>query len=182
MSPCRCLAGDLMKSMELRISNRALVGPMTGWVEPRFGFWVQETTETGQIKRAQWVRNPLFRSLARFAQLHTHLDGIDMVFAFPTELDHFIDVMARNPLPSGPNFAGAAVGLPNGHWLSRFPGKGKSTKFRTKAVKFLQEPRPEIREFRSFYKSVDLSGHQYLFDGAAFSGAGTQRDPYRRVA
>ena len=74
-----------------------------------------------------------------------------LVFSTPLELDQFLSVMSKNPLPSGRSlFPGRAVGRPNNHWLSRLPSKAKTLKCRMAACRYLTEA-PAVRRFREFY-------------------------------
>ncbi|MEM9972579.1 MAG: hypothetical protein AAF771_00265 [Pseudomonadota bacterium] len=170
-----------MKHAEIRYSSQFPRSPISGWIGPRYGIWVQHRTASGQWRRPHWQRSPFFQNRKRWAQLITHLDGVNMVFATPQELDHFIDVMSQNPLPKGRSLGAdyPATSLPNNHWLSRFPARGKSRKFREKAIRFLSSDRPAIREFRSFYWEVDFSDAEGVFPGSPVNGRGTYNAPYR---
>lgn len=169
-----------MKSIEVRYSDDFPTSPMTGWTGVRYGVWISDRTVSGQRRKAQWRRAPFYSSRKRWAELHAHLDGIDMQFATPQELDHFIDVMSRNPLPKGANlFPGfRRPGLPNKHWLSRFPARGKSRKFRDKAIAFLTSKEPALTEFRAFYKGTDYTELAGFADRTNLSGSGTYQQPF----
>ncbi|MCU0754006.1 MAG: hypothetical protein MUE46_02650 [Xanthomonadales bacterium] len=57
------------------------------------------------------------------AVLIVQIGAFDLIFASLAELDHFLDVLSRRPLPRPARLVAAAgrTGGPNGHWLSRLP-------------------------------------------------------------
>ena len=67
--------------------------------------------------------------------------GVELVFTSPAELDTYVDVMSRKPLPSSRALSRGFPMGPNSHWLSRLPKKAKSVKHRETAVKYLREIR-----------------------------------------
>ena len=81
-----------------------------------------------------------------FLFLHVEFDGVELRFSAPAQLDHFIDVLSRKPLPTSRRLSsqrGPAVG-PNGHWLSRLPTPLKSPRGRTRLVESLKAIRPHV--------------------------------------
>ena len=81
-------------------------------------------------------------------QLIIEFDRVHLRFSSSAELDHFIDVLSRNPLPTTRRLSelrGTEVG-PNGHWLSRLPSRAKPLGFRRRLVAYLQTVRPEAWE------------------------------------
>lgn len=75
-----------------------------------------------------------------FVFLHVEFDGAELRFSAPAQLDHFIDVLSKQPLPTSRNLAsqsGLPVG-PNGHWLSRLPASLKSPRKRMRLVEALK--------------------------------------------
>ncbi len=79
-----------------------------------------------------------------WAQLVVELDGVVVRFSSAAELDHFIDVLSRDPLPTTRRLSelrGTTLG-PNRHWLSRLPSRAKPRDFRRRLVAYLQRVRP----------------------------------------
>lgn len=75
-----------------------------------------------------------------FAFLVVSYGRHDLEFSSPAQLAHFIDVLARAPLPTTralSKLRGASVG-PNGHWLSRLPAVLKTPKERSRLVAALE--------------------------------------------
>lgn len=87
------------------------------------------------------------------AQLSVELDGVELHFWLPEELDHVAEILSRTPLPTAYTLHKQDAGETalNSHWLSRLPKRAKTTKWRTRFIKFLaSQPKP-LREFRAFY-------------------------------
>lgn len=86
---------------------------------------------------APWMRRPISEPLPRSgpvaagpAALEVRIGRHDLVFGSLAELDHFLDVLSRTPLPRPSRLIAAAdaAGGPNGHWLSRLPTALKGPK------------------------------------------------------
>lgn len=58
-----------------------------------------------------------------YAALCVRVGPHELVFSSPEQLDHFIEVLSRKPLPRPARLIADAglPGGPNGHWLSRLP-------------------------------------------------------------
>jgi len=98
--------------------------------------------------------------------LSVHFQGVELRFALPEELDLFMSVMSRNPLPSGRSLVpDCAIGRPNQHWLSRLPKEAKPWKFRQAICKYLSECKT-VKEFRAFYQQRPI---QFKFEGVCAS-------------
>lgn len=133
--------------------------PMSGRVGARWIGWVAQQNANGQPRRPKQIPHPFLEQRKKWCLLEVHFDGVDLRFAMPEELDHFIDVMSQNPLPSGRALAPeCAIGRPNGHWLSRLPAKAKPMKFRSRVCAYLSAC-PEAEELRQFYKSQPIQFH-----------------------
>lgn len=81
-----------------------------------------------------------------FLFLHVELEGVDLQFSAPAQLDHFIEVLSTKPLPTSSQLSlrrGVPVG-PNSHWLSRLPAKLKTPRVREKVVRVLRNVRAEV--------------------------------------
>jgi len=81
-----------------------------------------------------------------YSFLHVEVDGFDLQFSAPAQLDHFIDVLSSKPLPTSRQLSskrGLPVG-PNGHWLSRLPAKLKTPRKREKLVRLLRHVRERV--------------------------------------
>ncbi|WP_245304546.1 hypothetical protein [Rhizobium sp. WYCCWR10014] len=93
--------------------------------------------------------------------LSVHFNGVDFEFAIPAEIDRFLDVMSRNPLPSGPSLVpNFPLGRPKYHWLASLPKGATNWKFRTSLCKYLVGS-PDVRRFREFYADPPL---RYSFE------------------
>lgn len=67
-------------------------------------------------------------------------------FSSPEQLDHFVEVLSMNPLPTTRKLSalrGTTKG-PNGHWLSRLPSTLKSAKQRALMVNALKKLPREV--------------------------------------
>jgi hypothetical protein len=81
-----------------------------------------------------------------FAFLHVEFDSAELVFSAPAQLEHFIDVLSKKPLPTSRALSlqrGLPVG-PNGHWLSRLPAQLKSPRARVRLVESLKAIRASV--------------------------------------
>jgi hypothetical protein len=81
-----------------------------------------------------------------FAFLHVAFDAAELCFSAPAQLDHFIDVLSKKPLPQSRALSsqrGLPVG-PNGHWLSRLPATLKSPRNRMRLVESLKAIRASV--------------------------------------
>jgi hypothetical protein len=75
-----------------------------------------------------------------FCFLRVELGEDEFVFSSPAQLSHFIEVLARKPLPTSRQLSaarGTGVG-PNGHWLSRLPKDLKSPMNRARVVRTMK--------------------------------------------
>lgn len=81
-----------------------------------------------------------------YAFLHVDFESHELQFSALAQLDHFIEVLSRKPLPTSKQLSsrrGLPVG-PNGHWLSRLPAELKSPRKREKLVQVLGVIRAEV--------------------------------------
>ncbi len=81
-----------------------------------------------------------------FAFLHVEFDATELWFSAPAQLDHFIDVLSKKPLPTSRALSsarGSRVG-PNDHWLSRLPARLKSPRHRMRLVDALKAIRADV--------------------------------------
>jgi len=79
--------------------------------------------------------------------LHVDAAGVDLQFSSVDQLDHFIDVLATQPMPTSRQLSrkrGLPVG-PNGHWLSRLPARLKAPRERLKLVAGLRAVRARLQ-------------------------------------
>ncbi len=122
----------------------------------KYHFHYQPDWRTAPV--AFWVHLPLNGSDAfdppaplaiphkGFAFLHVEFDGAELWFSAPAQLDHFIDVLSKKPLPTSRALSsrrGVDVG-PNGHWLSRLPATLKSPRNRARLVESLRTIRSSV--------------------------------------
>ena len=76
-----------------------------------------------------------------WARLSVEFNGVVLEFASGHEVEHVIEVLSTNPLPTTRSLSrlrGSPKG-PNSHWLSRLPAKAKSWKFRQQLVAHLSK-------------------------------------------
>lgn len=145
-----------MKSAELYYSRNFPETPISIWADFRWRGWVKETTASGQRKRPAQIDHPFRFQRKLWCLLHVHFRGVDLIFATPAELDQFLDVISRNPMPSGYSLLpGQKIGRPSRHWLSRLPKEAKSWKFRQAVCRFLRENKV-VGKFRDFYADQPL--------------------------
>jgi hypothetical protein len=157
--PCLYIA---MKSAKLSYSRIFPETPISIWAGARIFGWTRESTPGGQYKRPRRVQHPFVHQRKIWCLLTIHFHGIDLLFATPRELDQFIHVMERNPLPSGWALVpGWAYGRPNRHWLSRLPKHTKTWKYRQAVCKYLRENKI-VQEFRDFYEEQPI---KFEFEG-----------------
>lgn len=142
-----------MKSAELSYHSGFPSTPISWWAGARSDGWVRPRTASGQFKRAARIVHPFLDQRKLWCLLSVHFQGVDLRFAMPEELDQFIAVMSRNPLPSGGSLVpGWPLGRPPQHWLARLPGKAKPWKFRHAVCEYLRQSEV-ARQFRAFYSS-----------------------------
>lgn len=92
--------------------------------------------------------------------LRVAFESHELQFSAIAQLDHFIDILSRKPLPTTRQLSslrGLPVG-PNGHWLSRLPAALKSPRKREKLVQALRAVRVQVAGSWS-----DLSLHRTAF-------------------
>lgn len=141
-----------MKSAQTSLHSQFPATPVSYWAGARWRGWVREDDATGNLKRIDEVRHPFLDQRKAWCLLEVHFAGVDLLFATPQELDHFIGILSQNPLPSGRALVPeCAVGRPSKHWLSRLPKKAKSLKFRDKLCQYLENC-DAASTFRKFYK------------------------------
>lgn len=141
-----------MKSAQISFHRTFPATPVSGWVGARWHAWVREDDATGYLKLLSIVPHPFPNQRKLWCMLEVHVDEVDLRFAMPQELDHFIDILSQNPLPSGRSLTpNCAIGRPKNHWLTRLPSKAKSLKFRKRIFSYLSECHASA-EFRDFYK------------------------------
>ncbi|ROZ75382.1 hypothetical protein [Ramlibacter sp. WS9] len=107
-------------------------------------FWVHIPTPNTEREFAPPAPEPIPHK--GYAFLHVEVEGVDLQFSAPAQLDHFIEVLRRKPLPTSRQLSskrGLALG-PNGHWLSRLPAKLKAPRAREKMVRVLREVRAKV--------------------------------------
>jgi hypothetical protein len=151
-----------MKSAELSYHPIFPVTPMSGRVGARWYGWVSNKTAGGQYRHPRRVEHPFLGQRKLWCLLSVHFQGVDLWFAMPEELDQFIDIMSRNPLPSGRSLAPeCAIGRPRYHWLAKLPKEAKPWKFRQAICKYLSASET-AKKFRDFYRERPV---RFEFEG-----------------
>lgn len=159
-----------MKSAQIDLYRNFPDAPMSGSAGARYYGWVQRTTDSGQPKSPERVGHPFLQQRKSWCLLSVHFNGVDLRFAMIEELDLFLNVMSRNPLPSGYSLVpDCPIGRPSRHWLARLPKQTKPWKFRKALCDFLRE-NATVLAFRAFYERTPVKFH---FDGVddSYSGA-----------
>lgn len=119
-------------------------------MKPTFRFTYEKDWRTAPV--AFWVHVPIPGAVDAcdppapvatphlgYAFLRVEFESHELQFSDLAQLDHFIDVLSRKPLPTSRQLAsrrGLPVG-PNGHWLSRLPAELKSPRKRERLVQSL---------------------------------------------
>jgi len=114
------------------------------WRSAPVAFWVHVPVPNTERECEPPVPDPIPHK--GYAFLHVEVDGIDLQFSSPAQLDHFIEVLDTKPLPTSRQLSsrrGLPVG-PNGHWLSRLPAKLKSPRRREELVGVLRRIRASV--------------------------------------
>ena len=102
---------------------------------------------------AYWVHVPVSNSTTEFDPpapehiphkgfcfLRVELGEEELIFSSTAQLNHFVEVFAKKPLPTSRQLSaarGTGAG-PNGHWLSRLPKELKSPSKRVMVVRHLR--------------------------------------------
>ena len=114
------------------------------WRTAPVAFWVHVPV-SGSATECDPPAPPAIANLG-YAFLRVAFENHELQFSALAQLDHFIEVLSRKPLPTSRQLSsrrGLPVG-PNGHWLSRLPAKLKSPRKREKLVQSLTAIRSEV--------------------------------------
>jgi hypothetical protein len=150
---------QVMKSARINLYRNFPETPMSGRAGARYYAWVQRTNDSGQPKSPERVGHPFLEQRKSWCLLSVHFNGVDLRFAMIEELDLFLNVMSRNPLPSGYSLVpDCAIGRPSRHWLARLPKQAKSWKFRKALCDFLRA-NTTVQAFRAFYERNPVKFH-----------------------
>jgi hypothetical protein len=109
------------------------------WRSAPGAFWVHVPVEGKQGSFAPSA--PLAVPHKGYAMLHVEFNAHELVFSSLAQLEHYIEVLSKTPLPTSRQLSlasGVKTG-PNQHWLSRLPASLKSPKSRPSLVKALVE-------------------------------------------
>ena len=129
-----------MARVRLLTSAKRLAGPLT--------YWVHRPQDGDTWARATRFDPPLPPPDASGAFPHYTVEhlGHEVGFASAAEVDHALDVLARDPLPTAQELAQAA-GAPERaymHWIETFPARLKAVDERRRFVQLLEELRGKI--------------------------------------
>lgn len=156
-----CIAA-WMKSAKLSYHAIFPDTPISGRAGARWLAWVPQQSPGGQYRRPRRIVHPFLEQRKLWCLLSVHFQGVDLRFAMPLELDLFVAVMSRNPLPSGRSLVpDCAIGRPKRHWLARLPKEAKPWKFRKAICEYLAA-NETVRQFRAFYETRPL---EFQFEG-----------------
>lgn len=146
-----------MKSAALTYHKAFPETPISSWVGARFWAWKPSYSLSGQPMRPIRSAHPFLVQRPLWCRLDVHFNGIDLRFAFPQEVDHFLHVMEKNPLPSGHRLSpGTRIGRPMRHWLAKLPARAKSARFRKMLCDYLHKEK-KVQDFRAFYAARPVS-------------------------
>lgn len=155
-----------MKRIDLHYCNEFPWTPLSGWAGAKSVGWVLKFTKSGQPMRPDSVSHPFLVQRKKWCLMHVHFQKVDLLFATPQELRLFLEVMGRNPLPSGPSLLEGwpFPGRPNAHWLSRLPKRAKPWKYRQAICRYLSQS-PDVKCFLAFYENEPVKFEfEYVFD------------------
>jgi hypothetical protein len=112
------------------------------WRNAPLAFWVHEESTPGSWYGTTTYAPAAPKPRGRRGYLYLIVEfGRDTLeFSSREQLDHFVDVLSMNPLPTSRRLSalrGVAKG-PNGHWLSRLPAALKATRKRAELVQALK--------------------------------------------
>lgn len=130
------------------------------WRTAPVAFWVHIPVPDSQTKYEPAI--PPYVLHKGYAFLRVQYGQHELQFSSPAQLAHFIEVLARKPLPTSTQLSSLRklpVG-PNGHWLSRLPASLKTPRNRQKLVKELLAVQAQVvtpEDNQSFQWSV--KGH-----------------------
>jgi hypothetical protein len=126
-------------------------------MKPAFRFTYEKDWRTAPL--AFWVHVPVAETTDAcdpaapvaiphlgYPFLRVEFESHELQFSALAQLDHFIEVLSRKPLPTSRQLSsrrGLPVG-PNGHWLSRLPAELKSPRKREKLVQVLGAIRSQL--------------------------------------
>ncbi len=101
------------------------------------------------------VKHSLLLRRNLWCLLRVEVNGEDLQFSTPQQLDIVIDTLSHNPMPSRTtrSFHGPNASRKNRHnhsWFSGLPAKAESTNWREQFVAFVARAKP-VQEFRDFY-------------------------------
>jgi hypothetical protein len=118
------------------------------WRAEPMAFWVHAAADESTWAHATSYSPAAPTAIAHrgYAVLCIEADATTLRFSSPEQLDHFIDILGRKPMPSTRRLSqlrGADFG-PNSHWLSRLPAALKQPKTRQQLISKLKKIRAEI--------------------------------------
>lgn len=128
-----------MKNAKLLFSKDFKRSPISTWVGFPTFLYAKSTNPNEDWSVPVRVQHPIDTRRGPWCQLKIHFNNINLLFSLPLELDHFIDVMKQNPLPSGLSLSPYSnIGRPNRHWLAKLPKQAMPYTFRMKLINYLE--------------------------------------------
>lgn len=148
-----------MKSTALSYHRTFPWTPVSGWVGSQMVAWRLQQDHPGRRIKIVQVQHRFADQRPMWCLLTVTMQGVQLHFATPQELDHVLDVLGQNPMPSGRSLVPSqGLGRPNSHWLSRLPKRAKTTKFRAAFARFVAR-NADVRRFRAFYERQPVDYH-----------------------
>lgn len=113
------------------------------WKFSPMAYWVHIETGSKSWRLSDEFEPPAPKQFGGlgYPQLTIEFNGYSFIFTSEQQLEVFIAVMARKLLPSSLELSNKRIGTqgPNGHWLSRLPGKTKPWRYREKLVEYCRK-------------------------------------------
>jgi hypothetical protein len=109
----------------------------TDWRHLPAAYWVHIPVEG--VPHAFLPPAPIGVPHKGFAVLHVEFQQHELVFSSAAQLDHYIEILSKTPLPTTRQLSALRheASGPNSHWLSRLPAELKASKVRPALVKAL---------------------------------------------
>ena len=113
------------------------------WERAPMSFWVHPAMDGRRRYRAPASEPPLPKPVPGkgYPRYYVELDDFVFEFASLAEIDTRIATLSRKHLPSTDRETSERGTGPGSHWLNKLPGRTRSWRFRSRAIKYLREAR-----------------------------------------
>jgi hypothetical protein len=150
-----------MKNASLSYHKECPITPLSGAGGATSFAYRCPVLENGRIGSAVPVPHPIKEARKLWCLLRIEVDGVEVRFATPDELDLFITTLRPGRMPSRTTrvFKGSDASRknrPNQNWFSRLPAKAKSAKWRPVFQAYVKQSK-DVQAFRAFYERDPLN-------------------------